>query len=164
MDAGARTLLALGFLLAALGVPSGPAAAYDIKAELTYMPATASGINARYAVQIRNAGPAIPGPFQVKFWLTIPEGVKVVSWVINFNFQCTPAPPFQGAVTVACSVSFPSVWTTGAILSNQVFYAFNARDVKGKVCVIRSQVLLPNPAGTYQQVVETDTKNNSVCV
>jgi hypothetical protein len=134
------------------------AASYDIKAELMFYPSLSA-----YVVQIRNIGPTIPGPTQGRFWLAIPTGTKITSWILN-GWQCAPSPPVSGSTTIACTIAISAGWTAGTILSNQLFYAAFQPGIKpGRVC-IRSLALKLSQSSGYQPIAETSTANNSLCV
>jgi hypothetical protein len=166
MSIAARGLSSFVLFSALLG-PIGSAAATDIQAKITFHAATGSAIYSSYTVELKNIGPDIQLPYQARFWLNFPVGIKVHSSILNGGFQCTPNLPADGNVTLTCSSNWPAIWVTNTIISNQVFYVtFEKKGAKppGPVCVVRSQVLQPNPSGVYQPLAETDTKNNAACV
>jgi hypothetical protein len=153
------TLAACAFLV-------GPGASaqtpiYDIRAELAWV---GSGPGA-WVVQIRNVGPAIPGPFRSRFHLQIPAGAKITQWTLN-GWQCTPALPQKGPAVFQCNIGLPGGWAAGTILSNQLFYTpglgKGAGIVRPQACV-RALLLLPDASGNYQPVAETNAANNSTC-
>jgi hypothetical protein len=139
----------------------GQAPVYDIRAELAYHP-TGTGF---WVVQIRNVGPTIPGPVRAEYSLSIPAGAKIPNWTLN-GWQCSPAPPLKGSMTIGCRITLTNAWAAGTILSNQLFHTAGpiARPgaVAPKACV-RARLLLPDASGNFQPAAEINPSNNSAC-
>lgn len=139
----------------------GQAPIYDIRAELAYH-ATGTGF---WVVQIRNVGPTIPGPLRAEYSLSIPAGAKIPNWTLN-GWQCSPAPPLKGSVTISCKIALSGAWAAGTILSNQLFYTAGPIARPGAVApqaCVRARLLLPDASGTFQGAAEINTSNNSAC-